>query len=838
MGAMLGWVGLALVLLPRAALSASIPLHQLRVKMGGNHPGADQDVYYVNLMIGYPAPGQPAQSFRVRLDTNSYDLVIPAGTAADGGPSACTTCHAKLHPGYNPALSSVSSAVGCHSVECATVPGRSAGQLPTICRLENADGSANCPRVQTGGAGRCVEDPGVIPGARPHACEDHLSPPCDTVLNTYHYPCNFDMGAFDASLAGHLLHEYCPASCGLCGDGGTRYCADNAAWRDSAGNTCADYASATLQADCFGNELAYAACPVTCHSCGDCCGSFDTNDTLCFFRSSYEDHSAVNGVKYTDLIRIPGSSLGATYSAVATFGLITDEESNFNPNEDIDGVWGIGNIVGGANCNPSCGSMQPLDALVHASGQRNLQDIVAICLDNHLCALGLGSCVQGQDTIDIGEISPAKFNGTMHYHTIRPSGQMCGAATCPQHQYIIANPRSFHFGITLARMPASMRVSRTIFDINGPGLEVPAALYASLIGALRTEINSPTFGYGVALSTDDLLTRRCASGVPGGFTLDQTGLPDLQIQLLDESIQTLVSYYVPASAYLTFEKSAVCHMLISRPDNYLVLGRAFLLANYVVFDRQNQRIGIAPSSGNCSHNHANCEADQFQCADGECIPGQFNLDNVTDCRDGSDEPRGSGDHGGNSHGGGSTVIPCAQLDAPMDGTVAITGRQAQFQCNSGFILQGLVALSCSPTGAWMGSAPVCQAGGGSGQCTETDSARCQQYFEGGIPCATILALPSLDCHCTCPSGTPPPPPPPLPPPPPAPSNICDATAIMTTCGVNGADISTLPDPCDDPCIQLVVSQWVPCATDSTVGTLMQTMTDAYRYCSPGGGGGH
>jgi len=77
-----------------------------------NVAGADEDVYYVTVNVG-----TPPQPFRVKLDTStfrpccrrapsepnlplpgSYDLVLPSGVAADAGPSACTTCHAKRHP--------------------------------------------------------------------------------------------------------------------------------------------------------------------------------------------------------------------------------------------------------------------------------------------------------------------------------------------------------------------------------------------------------------------------------------------------------------------------------------------------------------------------------------------------------------------------------------------------------------------------------------------------------------------------------------------------------------------------------------------------------------------
>jgi hypothetical protein len=55
--------------------------------------GADHEVYYLKIKVG-----QPAKTFRVKLDTSSYDLVLPIGTAADDGDMHCMTCHHKNNP--------------------------------------------------------------------------------------------------------------------------------------------------------------------------------------------------------------------------------------------------------------------------------------------------------------------------------------------------------------------------------------------------------------------------------------------------------------------------------------------------------------------------------------------------------------------------------------------------------------------------------------------------------------------------------------------------------------------------------------------------------------------
>ena len=436
--------------------------------------------------------------------------MLPSGTAADDGQSTCTTCHAKRHPGYSPAASTTAAKVGCHDNECATVRASEAGELPTICRLNNPDGQPSCPRDEVPGKagrglGHCVEDPGVVPGnSNLHSCADHLDPPCAQVITQAGYPCNYDMGNFDPTLWGTLLQEECPETCGQCTSGGTRYCTDNALWTSNAGHSCHDYAiRQELKDRCFDDEQAFAACPVACGACGDCCGSFADDEDICFFRSQYEDGSEVSGVKFRDLIALPGSSVQAgtgdgenSYTTTSTFGLITDERDNFLPDEEIDGVWGIGNIQAEANCNPSCGSMQPFEAFI-STDFSDLDDMFAICL----------SPGSGIDSWDIGEIVGSRIaqGATMHYHEIVDS-----------FAYQIVSPRNIFAGSTEITLPATIRHARTIFDLNGPGFEFPSDVYDRVIQAFITEMGAgSTFGNG-ELRVDDLFNEslRCASPVP------------------------------------------------------------------------------------------------------------------------------------------------------------------------------------------------------------------------------------------------------------------------------------------------------------------------------------
>ena len=215
---------------------------------------------------------------------------------------------------------------------------------------------------------------------------------------------------------------------------------------------------------------------------------------------------------------------------------------------------------------------------------------------------------------------------------------------------------------------------------------------------------------------------------------------------------------------------------------------------------------------------AQCEDDQFQCKDGECIPGQFHGDNVTDCRDGSDEA--TSQHGGSSNPNGQNLVDCSPLTSPDHGHVTVTGRLATFSCDDGYNLSSSTSqLQCNPTGAWVGDAPTCQSTAPPA-CVESDGARCAQFLSGGIACSTILLMPNMDCHCSCvacgalPIYL---------------SNLSckkfasrrtskrllksvaaiDVVPNIITQACQDTEVDSLPNPCDDPCIQAVISQVRP-----------------------------
>lgn len=688
--------------------------------------------------------------------------------------------------------------------------------------MEDRDGNPVCPRERTPGAtglGQCVLEPSLHTGtAGLVACQDHLDPPCAQVVNAAaavsastpdgHYRCEMDMGMFGASLAGHTLSEYCPETCSICDRDSTRYCADNVGWHDDAGHACSMYAvGQALHATCFSGE-AYVACPVSCAACGDCCGSFDANDDGCFFRSLYGDGSKVFGVKYQDAITLPGGQGGDARSvdlqvSSSIFGLITDEENNFEPDEEIDGVWGLGIIPDDENCNPSCGSMQPFQAFVEAD---HLTDLFAICLDP-----------EGISSWDVGTVDAKKYEGAMDWH-----------AVVSDKEYDIGPPTSIEVGARNHVPGSALRDLHTIVDLHNAGVGLPAVLMTEFRNAFLAKV--PDSFSVAALSSSDLANGGCvgpepdkitafASFVAGGAAaLAQLGLPDVTIEMPAGTI-----VLAPAD-YLIIEADLICLAFMERQDDYLVLGRPVMEAYYTVFDRRNSRVGFAVSKGLCLNGETTCEDDQFECNNGECIPTEYLNDSAPDCRDESDEaPAGQQTPVGPPPppGMGSHKLECSTLINPPNGVVTVQARSATYSCNPGFALRGLATRQCLPTGAWVGTDPQCVQGSGtsSSTCIGEDD-QCAGYLTAGITCATIDLM-SLDCHCSCASA----------------AAACDEAAVNTGC--SDPSVVASSNLCGNACTVAVVAQWDNCANDAAVSQIMTTFANVRDYCrTQGGGGGH
>jgi len=356
------------------------------------------------------------------------------------------------------------------------------------------------------------------------------------------------------------------------------------------------------------------------------------------------------------------------------------------------------------------------------------------------------------------------------------------------------------------------------------GIGMPAPLMDQFRTAFMAKVPS-TFSIA-ALSSSDLATQGCvgpdedkirvfASFVAGGDAgLAQLGLPDVTIEMPGGTLT------IAPQDYLVVEADLICLSFVERQDDYLVLGRPVMEAYYTVFDRANRKIGFGVSKGLCLHGEARCEDDQFECANGECIPSEYQNDSAPDCRDESDEPGpGSQRPVGPPPppGMGSHRLDCSTLQRVPNGQVTVKDRSATYTCNEGYGLRGLATRQCLPTGVWAGVEPQCIQGSASSSSNCVgDNPQCDSYLSAGISCATIELM-SLECHCACDSA----------------AATCDENVVRSGC--SDPSVVTSDNLCGNSCAIAVMNQWDNCANDQAVAQIMSTFANVRDYCTSGGG---
>ena len=626
---------------------------ELNGMFGTSHDGLPDDLgnFYATISVG---SGSRVQTYKVHVDTGSIGLTLPApsGTSLTSG----TTSYSTSAVGGSP--------VQCHSPDCdsrfqSDESLRLGGHL-ALCEMKRPaneafpNGFVICPREGTSeftstageGKGICRVGPNtqvVTPSSGPAvACADHLSCGagcgCNEVVNVYNYDCGMDMAAFSATLSGQQLNEFCPESCDTCpgaasggtAEAGTRFCQDNDAWSDDAGRQCAAYAVGTaLHATCF-NSPAFAACPVSCEACGDCCSA----DDGCYFYTQFVDGTAVTGQKYTNRVNLdPSTSLGTT-AVIQVFDWASNDpqfdQETLADGSKVDGVLGLGFAVN--HCNPGC--TETMWDSFHTANS-NTADLFALCLYGLHESTDL--MLSGKSSWDIGAIDHNKYSGSIHYFGIpyevegRPNDYYItdtqftslNIGSCNGTS---ADPHCITAALTPSQMPELL-----MFDSGTSQIKLPLALYNAFANRFYNDLtpsynktnadgtNEFVLGGSIHLfqsrTADDYHTDTCI----GPVSLDYN--PDMQFIPLEFTINDVSgsprTFVVPARSYLVKRRFVqgkedpgenrrwLCSGIGLTPANFLglssriiVLGTVFMSAHYTIFDRGSDRIGVAEIS-NC-----------------------------------------------------------------------------------------------------------------------------------------------------------------------------------------------------------------------------------------------
>jgi hypothetical protein len=251
----------------------------------------------------------------------------------------------------------------------------------------------------------------------------------------------------------------------------------------------------------------------------------------------------------------------------AGFGGGTQDFFAANP---IDGILGLG--FTSRNCVPTCHET-PMDTFV---SDNSLPNMFALCLKAH----GVGS---QQSSWDIGFIDERKYLGEMHFVPISSDDE-----------YTIGGPSAVRIG----GQPVPVEMAQwgeMLVDTGATRMYVPQPVYTALQAIFSSHFADYVEMWSAA---NGCMVVDCGLKIA-------TQLPPLEMDFADESgaIFTLVlepHHYVrwlsPTMLCLNIQRSPFSPRDAFHANG--VLGDAFQHAFYMVFDKDNHRIGMAPK-GDC-----------------------------------------------------------------------------------------------------------------------------------------------------------------------------------------------------------------------------------------------
>jgi hypothetical protein len=302
--------------------------------------------------------------------------------------------------------------------------------------------------------------------------------------------------------------------------------------------------------------------------------SFETYFVTFFaaFTVSYGDQSKMQGYLVSDVITIGNSSV------VASFGGIVNSLANgglpglFEP-PNVEGIIGFGHTS--LNCAPTC-APTVLDKFASAG-----------ILNPYMFAMCF---TPTYGNLDIGQIDPIKFNGTLNYISFLTSGAGSG--------YYTTAMASSMFG-TAALLSGSVNV---IWD-SGSTLIIGSSTWLNNIQAAAVAAgayNSAAFFSGVVANMN---ATQLATWPLLKFTfMNTSGLP-FEVNI-PASIYFIKLGGDPNAPYYRIGISAGASSLF-------ILGDTFLQVLYTVFDNTNGRLAVAPV-GDCSHMINSCTVNCTQ----------------------------------------------------------------------------------------------------------------------------------------------------------------------------------------------------------------------------------
>jgi len=338
--------------------------------------------------------------------------------------------------------------------------------------------------------------------------------------------------------------------------------------------------------DCYHyNNLYNASLSSTSNvfSCQDdrCTSKKCNDDGTCAFKVSYGDSSFISGNLVYDVIGLPVSynvnngpkGSGPTVNGVTqtlfsdtpvTFGAITDQSGGFQVH-GVDGIMGLAFGGDQLSCVPNCASLV-MDSIVQRYNIPNVFSIALQPIQNNSIYNAVGG------SLTIGGIDTAFLGGSTVYYT--------DVISTPYYKVLLGD---ISVGSTYLGARAS-DFGSVIVDSGTTYTLLPPAVFNMLKNVMQTQNCHLTYVGG---PTSIFTNSTCVNSTK----IDLSQFPDFTFHLSGVKIIMKPRQYL---LELDTSKGSVnCLSVISGVSGKTVLGDSFMMGYYIVFDRDNKRVGFA-----------------------------------------------------------------------------------------------------------------------------------------------------------------------------------------------------------------------------------------------------
>jgi len=241
---------------------------------------------------------------------------------------------------------------------------------------------------------------------------------------------------------------------------------------------------------------------------------------------------------------------------------ITEETpANSFSTEPIDGIIGFAWEMNA--CNPTCTTMIYDDI----ARQENLPNIISMCLT-----------ANNGGVLDLGLIDPAKYSGSIVYSPVT------------QERWWNIHVLDIYVGNTSVGVPSFFYW--TTNDVIGGFVDsgtsvflVAPAMFQSIQNIFQTQYSNLP---GVA---NVLFNGGCVSEADMGNQLHN--FPTVYVIIPDEQ-GVAHSLPMPPESYLMNMNQAYCNGIVGNVGTGIIMGDVFMQNYYIVFDKENSRLGFAP----------------------------------------------------------------------------------------------------------------------------------------------------------------------------------------------------------------------------------------------------